>query len=56
MQISDLSSHVQNTIMVPPYRDLITDSLHIMGVDHFLAEAESTRTKWGKWSLLCLDM
>ena len=38
--------------MIPPHRDLITESRHTMGV---AAKAESTTTKWGKWSLLCCD-
>ena len=41
--------------MMALHCDAITHNSHTMGVNHFLAEAESTRWKWRKCSLLCRD-
>jgi len=44
--VPDIEVHGSISLMMPRHRDLITHNLHTMGLDHFPAEAGSTRTNW----------
>ena len=44
--VPDIEVHGLILLVMPHHCDLITHNLHTMGVDHFLAEAGSTRTNW----------